>query len=609
MTTVTPPQPAPPPARAPGVSAGGARVTAMLAVLLVTVVALPYLQVRQFDFVNYDDPLHVSEQPMVLRGLSWQGIEWSLTATDSNLWHPLTWVSYMADVSLFGGGADQPGVHHLVNLILHLLAVAALFGLLRLLGVAPLLAWLAAALYGLHPLQAEPVAWISARKDMLSTLPALLCLLVYSRCRLVTLNGTTPHPIWRGLVWLLLAAALAAKPSAVVLPGLFVVVDGLLARSQHPGTAAWWRFLIARSLAQWPYLLLAGAAALTAIAVQQAGSHALAMAGQSLADRLTHLPARLGFFVQRTLWPVDLAFDYPQPSGRRWWLWSAIGLGLLAAIGWLLASRSPARRLWGLGLGWYVVCLVPVLGLVYVSPSFTNDRYLHLGLAGPLIALALWPSTRGGAPARFGRAPAVIAAGMVLLVPLMGVMTWRQTAVWRDTGSLFRHGVEAAPMSATAWSNLASWHAVEGRHEQALEHYRRALALEPHHPVAHHNVGYLQWTAGRTAEAIDSLQRSVAANPVYAPAHNLLGVLLGNPRDLARYRPREAIDHLRRAHEIQPANDLYLKDYAEALLAYGEIDSALEVLNRGLPRLDPDSPRHGQIVDLKRSLEATGAGR
>lgn len=577
--------------------------------LLLVVVALPFLQVRHFDFVNYDDPMHVGQQPVVLQGLTPEGVRWSLTATDSNLWHPLTWISYMADVSLFGGGAERPGVHHLVNLGLHLLAVLALFLLLRRLGVTALLAWLAAALYGMHPLQAEPVAWISSRKDVLSSALALLCLLAYTRCRLASLAGARPSRGWRAAVWLLLAAALASKPSTVILPGLFVVIDGLLARSRPMAAVAWSGFLVRRALAQWPFLLLTATVALVAIAVQGAGTHAIAMAGDPVADRLMQLPARLGFFLQRTLWPEDLAFDYPPPAGRRLLLlWSALGVGLLAAITWLLAARTATRRLWGLGLAWYVLCLLPVLGLVYVSPSFTNDRYLHLGVAGPLLALALTLST-APVPANRRRLAAIATGGWALLLPLAGALTWRQTAVWRDTGSLFRHGVMAAPMSATAWSNLASWHGTEGRTDLAIENFQRALALQPDHPVANYNLGYLQWTRGQTAEAVDSLRRSVTANPVYAPAHNLLGMVLGDRRQLAHYEPEKALDHLRRAHEIQPANGLFLKDYAEALVALGELEQAQDVLRQGLATVHPSSPHHPGLQALSEMIEATAGGR
>ncbi len=586
----------------PQASARPGPATLAAALLLVAIVALPYLQVRHFDFVNYDDPMHVSNQPWVLDGLSLAGIEWSLTATDSNLWHPLTWVSYMTDVSLLGGGADHPGAHHLVNLALHLLAVLALFALLRQLGAAPLLAWLAAALYGLHPLQAEPVAWISSRKDVLSSLLALLCLLSYCRGRIAVMAGIRPAVLWRIATWVLLAAALASKPSTVILPGLFVVIDGWLARSRERTSGAWFTFLARRALAQWPFLLLAGAAALIAIAVQQGGSHGVVMAGQSIVDRLLLLPARIGFFIQRTFWPLNMAFDYPVPTGPRLLLWSALGLGSLGLVPWLLCSRSPKLRFLGLGLAWYLLCLLPVLGLVYVSPSFTNDRYLHLGLAGPLLALALVLSPPLASGPRRQRLPAIATAAVLL--PLFCVLTWRQTAVWRNDAALFRHAVKAAPMSATAWSNLASWHGSEGRRDQALENYQRALAIEPAHPIANYNVGYLHWIAGRRAGAVQSLQRSIVANPIYAPAHNLLGVIFSDSSRLDSFRPRKGLKHLRRAHELRPDRPLFLKDYAEALLAYGDFEQALQVLEQAMPLPKATTTEHEEVRTLYESLKA-----
>lgn len=575
------------------------------ALALLLVVALPLAQVREFELVNYDDPVHVGEaQPVIHDGLAADGLRWSLTATDTLLWHPLTWISYMADVTLFGAGIGRPGAHHVVNLVLHLLAVLVLFILLRLLGAGGLTAAAAAALYGLHPLQAEPVAWVSARKDVLGSLMALLAVTAYTRLRRGPAPATPPPGRtkvgpwpWRMLLWLALAAALLSKPSTMVLPGLFVIIDvlcrqppGNLTRAERTRESV--RFLLRRTLAQWPFLLLAGAVASVAVLVQHTGHHTARLDSQAMADWLLQLPARLGFYLQRTLWPLDLGFDYPAPSGPRRVVLSVLGIGFVAAIPPLLASRGPALRRWGLAMLWYGLCLAPVLLMPYVISSFTNDRYTHLALAGPALALGLSPRPAAG------RSRIVALLTVLAVVAAFSWLTRAQTAVWRDDGSLFTHAVRVAPGSATAWTNLGSWHALHGMTDEAMLHYEQALAINPCHPLAGYNLARMRAERGEWFRAITLLQRVVDGNPAYAPAHHALGLWLGEGHDPRHYRPLDAIAHLRRASQLLPREALYVRDHAKALLAHGETEAAREAVRRGLDSIHPRAPHYEELLDL-----------
>jgi hypothetical protein len=328
-----PSTPSPDAAKVPARADSGRRSLVAALILLSIAASLPYWQVVGFDFLNYDDPLHVSAQPQVLAGLNGETLRWAITATPTNLWHPLTWWSFMAEVQWFGGGADAPGVHHIGNLLLHLANGVLFLLLLRALGVRLLVATAAALLFAMHPLHVEPVAWISARKDLLSSLFCLASLLAYVRYR-----ATGAMPRWL-LAFAAAAAAMAAKPSAVVLPVLLILLDFL---PSGQGTQARSRSLPLRRLVleKWPFFALALGATTVSIAVQIGGSLAPDIAGQGLLSRLMEIPAKLGFYLQRVLWPAGLTFEYASPEGARLLWLTAAGLAVLAAAGWLLTNTG-----------------------------------------------------------------------------------------------------------------------------------------------------------------------------------------------------------------------------------------------------------------------------
>ena len=372
--------------------------------LLSVLASVPYWQVVGFDFLNFDDPLHVSKQPAVLAGLSSDSLQWALTATPTNLWHPVTWWSFMLEVEWLGGGADAPGVHHVGNALLHVANSALFLLLLCSLRIRLPVAFAVALVFAMHPLHVEPVAWISARKDLLSGFFSLVALVAYARYRAVA----QPNRRWWLLCFGAAVAAMASKPAAVVLPFLLILLDFIPAGANHKARAL--SMPLPRLLLEkWPFIALALGLAIVSIAAQYGGSLATDIGQQGLFSRLFEIPAKLAYYLQRVIWPVGLNFEYARPEGQRFLVLSLIGVAFLAAAVWILLTQAFKQPALWVALAWFLLCLSPMLGVVYVGGDFTTDRYTYLALAGPCLGLALvdrYPTEAGVA----GRARPVAVA-------------------------------------------------------------------------------------------------------------------------------------------------------------------------------------------------------
>ena len=529
-------------------ASGWVRSDGVAALLILILASIPFVQVASFSFVSYDDPLHVFEQPMVLSGLNKESIAWSLGATPSNLWHPLTWISYMAEVSFLGGGADNPEIHHLGNLILHLGATLFFFLLLRSLRISMLVAVLVTLVFSLHPLHVEPVAWISSRKDTLCAFFSLLSLFSYSQSQRSERNTRC----WFWITLIAMVAALASKPSAVILPGLFVLIDYLPREGdQRPKVHG----LIQNMVQKWPHFTVAALAAIVTITVQYSGSHEPLISQQSLWSRLSLIPASLGFYLQHTLWPSRLCFDYATPTGEHFIILTIFGAVLLlgiSALSCMLRQRFPAIMT---GWLWFILCLAPVLGFFYVGSSFTSDRYTYLALAGPALTLAMWvDSFKGGI-----RTMAL--AGLLLIAALLGATSYQQTKVWKNDDSLFTHGVTVEPGSDLAQTNFARVCSLKGRDALALVHYNKALMLDAsRHYLIYCNIALIQYQRGKYDEAIQSCRLSLESYNHYAPSHHLYGQLLekqGGHYDEALHHLEQACLIGEQQHDASTANYAY----------------------------------------------------
>ena len=564
-----------------------------LVLLVVFLASLPFLQVTGFSLLNYDDPLHISTQPMVMKGLTGESAVWSMTATPSNLWHPLTWLSFMAEVSFFGGGADAPGVHHIGNLVLHLGATCFFFLLLRSLRISALVAALVTLLFSVHPLHVEPVAWISSRKDVLYAFFAMVSLWSYSRSVYAEKN----RGVWFCVTMLTMAAALASKPSAIILPGLFILIDylprhGHLESEEGIVTSN----IIKNVVRKWPYIFLSGVVAVAAIMIQYMGSHQNAIAADGILSRLSLLPASLGFYLQHVFWPRPLCFDYAVPVGARFTILSIAGVMLLLGISgaaWRLRQYFPSLMI---GWLWFLICLAPVLGFFYVGTSFTSDRYTYLALAGPALALAVWLDRWLG---QFGKRFVAPSSFVSLLTLLLGVMSYQQCKVWADDESLFSHGVAVEPRSDVAHTNLAGVYRLQGKDDWALYHYIKALNLNSRGYIIYYNIARIQHRRGEFDNAIESCREALNDHQYFARAHHLLGQLL----EEKQAGTDEAMEHLEQAFRIGgQKHDPWLARYAYSCgLAFakrGRYAEAQRVLLIAQKRAPMSSAQRGKIDQL-----------
>ena len=504
------------------------RVLFLAALLLVLGVAWIYAPVRAHGFVSYDDEVYLTANPHVAQGLDPAEIGWVFTHAHAANYHPLTWIAHMLDVELFG--LDDPGAHHLVNVALHALnAVLVLLLLQRLLG-APWASFLGAALFAWHPLRVESVAWASERKDVLCAsffLAALLAHLAYAR---------RPTLLRYGAVALATALALLAKPMAVTLPGVLLVLD--LAVLGRRGRRVW--------LEKLPLVALCVVGALSTWLAQEVGGATTNIASLPLDLRILNALATVAVYLRQTLWPAGLACFYPLAAlvaeTPRAELWLPAAAGFLLVVGGLaLGWRERARRPWLLaGWLWTLGTLVPVVGLKQVGSQAHADRYTYLPLVGVawiVAGLALELTRRRKVFA------APFALGLVVLLPFAR----RQTHVWRDTESLFTHALAVTERNYIAHTGLAAWQLEQGESELAEEHFRAALRLYPLDANALTGLGRIALERGDLVAAEEHLERAKAI-----VASKWVRYHLGRLR-LFQRAPERALKEFRAALELDPS--------------------------------------------------------
>jgi len=490
--------------------------TAWIVLALVAGVFATYAEVGGFDFVSYDDPDYVTANPAVRGGLTWAGLRWAFAETHASNWHPLTWLSHMLDVERFG---LAPSGHHWTSVALHALAAVLCFLALRALTAR---GWTSAALAGffaLHPLKVESVAWISERKDVLAGV------FFFATLRAYVAHARAPG-VGRMLgVTLLFALGLLAKPMLVTLPCLFLLLD--LWPLRRFERAQGWR-CAARLLGEkLPLFLLAGLSAVVTVHAQRAGGALHALESLPLSARLANAPVAVFGYVERFLWPVDLAYFYPHPAlaGSAGTPWTAGAIGALGALvlGTVVAL-ALARRLPAVPIGWlwFLGLLVPVIGIVQVGEQALADRYAYLSTVGLALALLL-PLAR--AVERHARLALPVASVVGLLLAACAVLSARQARTWRNSETLYNHALAVTERNYAAWTGLANELAARGDLVGARKAYGEALALRPSYAPALYSLGLLEQEHGDPERALVLYEEALASLPGLAAAALNLGAL------------------------------------------------------------------------------------
>ncbi len=567
---------------------------AAICVLLGVMVCVTFWPVLGNGFTNFDDHEYVTKNPHVRAGLTPASIKWAWTASYSGNWHPLTWMSHMLDWDLFGARAAG---HHAVSLLLHLVGTLLLFLVLERMTGAVWRSAFVAALFAVHPLHVESVAWASERKDVLSGVFWMLTTWAYIRA------VKSPSPGRRRLVVACFALGLTTKPMLVTLPFTLLLLDYWpLGRWPAGAKLADWR------RASWPlvreklplFVLAAASSALT-FAIQKSGKAVGSLAAYPLSVRIANALVAYVTYLWKTVWPASLAMFYPH-RGPNLSVVGAAGAGVVLALITVAAWRTRRRAPYVLvGWLWFLGTLVPVIGLVQVGAQALADRYTYLPLIG-LFVIAAWGipdlwvrltarGTTTDAPGRVVQAAAWALGGLgaVAILVLAGCARV-QAGYWRDSVTLCRHALAATERNYLAHSLLGAALEEEGRLEEAAPEYERALAINPDDPLALNNVGLARAREGRTEEAITLYTRALASDAEDPETNNNLGAALAQQGKID-----EAIEHYRTALRRRPDYTDASNNLASALAMSGRLYEAIAQFRQALETAPDSAELHSNL--------------
>ena len=606
-----------------------------ICLLLAAATLAVYWPAVHCDFLNYDDPDYFASNPHVLTGLTPGNVVWAFTTGHASNWHPLTWLSLMLDAQLFGKGPVGP---HLTNLLLHAANTVLLFRLFRRMTAATWRSALVAALFALHPLHVESVAWVTERKDVLSAFFGLLSLHAYVRYAQglsrvegressagsgsLALDARRPAFDY-SLAVIFFALGLMSKPVLVTLPLVMLLLDwwplrrsaecGV--RNSEPATPNSPPSTLNRLIIEkWPFIVLSVVSCVVTFMVQKTGGAVVALAKFSLWERIENAFVAYARYLGKTFWPAALTSPYP-PGHWPWWL-------VLLAMA-LFAILCVAVVRWGqkfpfapVGWLWFVGMLVPVIGLVQVGYQSMADRYTYLPLIGVFVVL-VWGM---GEACRHWRVPkpAVICLAAVVLAGC----AWRtenQLGYWRNNETFFRHALAVTENNYVAEVNLGTWlskrgqipeamelfykalqmnpddadvlynlgnaFAKTGNWDEAIAHYRHALQITPDHADILDNLGRALWAKQQYAEAITNFDAALKLNPASASAHNNLATVL-----FIQHQFDEAAQHYREALRLTPDDPQIYANLGDTLVRLGRTDDAAKCYQAAL-RLKPDDAK------------------
>jgi tetratricopeptide (TPR) repeat protein len=557
------------------------RLPFRISLALAAAVLAAFSPVLLCGFIELDDRAYVVDNPHVRAGLGRDSFVWAWTSFAAANWHPLTWLSHMLDCQLFG---LNPRGHHFVNLLWHLANTVGLFWVLRRMTGEDWRPALVAALFGLHPLHVESVAWVAERKDVLSTFFAVLTLGAYA--------AYAERPgLGRYLgVAAAFALGLLAKPMLVTLPLVLLLLDYWPLRrtplSPPPrdgaapafAAAGWGRLVLEKV----PLLALSGVSCLLTIRAQQEAL--MPTERLTVGARWANAAASYAAYLRKTVWPADLAVFYEHPGGQLSPARVTIAVAVLIALSLValaLARRRPAVLV---GWLWFLGTLVPVIGLVQVGSQAMADRYTYLPLIGVFLALA-WavPDLPASRPAA---RPAVV-CGALLILAVCAVLTGRQALCWRSDQALWEHACQVAdsPAVRRIWGNILYR---RGRVDEAEAQYAQALRLNPEFAPAYLDLGESFLHQGEIDQALATFSRGVAINPGASSLHNGVGLARA-----CRGQADEACRSFREACRLRPDIAEYHYNLATALARRGDRDAAEEEYREGR-RLAPGWPEHAR---------------
>jgi len=535
----------------------------LIVYLALTVVTFTvFWQVNLYDFTNLDDPLYVTENSHIQSGISLTGVRWAFSTTYADtLWHPLIWLSFMLDNQLVGLNA---GGYHITNLILHIFSTLLLFWLFNRMTGAIWRSAFVAVLFAVHPLHVESVAWIAERKDVLSAFFWMLTLCMY-------VYYTEKPVIKRYLpVVFCFVLALMSKPIVVTLPVILILLDywPLKRFEFREGNFVLWQLK-----EKIPLFILSAVFSLITIYTQYNPSIKHFPFGLRIAN------ASVSFitYLEKTLWPRDLAVFYPYPAQIP--LWQVLGTTLLILVISVLVIAA-AKRLPYLFVGWlwYAITLLPVIGIVQSGEQAMANRYHYLPSIGIAVMLA-W-----GIPLLFTREDLrkiILFPAGVFFIAILSFITWQQCGHWQNSIKLWNYNLQITKNNALAHNNLGIALSDEGKNEEAMDHFIEAIRLKPYLFYAFNNRGSAYVKLGRYQLAIEDFNQAIRLNPNFADGYHSLGII---HIKLGLYQ--NALDYFSKAIRLRPDDSSYYSDRGIAYANLGQYRLAIDDYNHAI-RLKP----------------------
>ncbi|MFH0845142.1 MAG: tetratricopeptide repeat protein [Pseudomonadota bacterium] len=538
----------------------GPQRTVLIGLLLAFVTLIPYWQVRNHGFINLDDNEHVTENHRIHSGLNPSSVKWAFTTTYPDYWHPLPWLSLMLDHHLFG---LDPAGYHITNLFLHIVNTLLLFFLLNRMTGALWRSAVVAALFALHPLHVESVAWITERKGLLSATFCLLTILSYAFY--VHRPGSKRYL----LILLCFALGLLSKPMLITLPFVLLLLDywPLL---RFGSLKASFSLLIEKI----PLLFLSIASVHVTLFLRRGEGIIIPLEARPMLLRIENALVSYVKYMGKMIWPSDLAVFYPYPETVP--LWQAVGAaGVLVALSLFVFHSAKRHPYLVSGWLWYLGTLLPVIGLVQwgLWPAMA-DRFTYIPLIG-LFIMITWGVSDLFQPWRFSRPVLMVSAWLVLL--FFTLATQSQAGRWKDSRSLFEHVLKVTPRNHLAHNNLGEVLLRQGNLQEALFHFHRALDINPAYDVALNNLGSALSRQGMLRAAIPYFLRALQIRPHFKQAHSNLGLALAKTGKLG-----EAIPHYEKALMIDPDYPEAHHNLGLALAALGHTEKAIAQFQEAL---------------------------
>jgi protein O-mannosyl-transferase len=514
------------------------RQAMLIGIALVLVTIAVFGRLPSYGFINLDDGIYVEGNPHVRAGLTRDGILWAFTTRHAGNWHPVTWLSLMMDCELFGVNA---GAHHTVNLLVHTTNVLLLFGLLVMLTGALWRSGLVAAWFAIHPLHVESVAWIAERKDLLSTFFWLLTVWLYAlyasrrRFRFYILSLVV---FWIGLM---------TKPMLVTLPIILLLMD-YWPLSRFANTMSWKSLALEKA----PFLSLSVISAMITFVAQKAGGAVPSVEHLPIVQRGANAVVSYATYLFKMIWPNSMACFYPyNPNLSMGDV--AMSTLTLTALSVFVVVQGRRRSYLVTGWFWYLIMLLPVIGLVQVGSQSMADRYTYLSFVGIFIMIVWGVPDLANRLSRAGEMKqgtvCVLWAVALLVAVAWAVRAWIQVSCWKDAVTLLQHTIQVTGGTRRQYNDLGVCMAEGGRLEEAISIYRVALAKWPDYAVTHNSLGGALLRQNHLDDAIRQFNDALTLDPDYAEAHNNLGIALAR-----KGKPDDALPHFLASLEADPYN-------------------------------------------------------